>query len=102
MQLLKHILQRTFRISGILLIVTAMFVVFFNSEKSNAQQRIAHVQPDALGPGMTIAMEVLAPVKDTGTFGSDGVYLPSAKIFLLNSPDSFRVVFGPVVISWNG
>lgn len=51
---------------------------------------------------MTIAMEVLAPAKDTLAFGTDGVYLPSSKILLLNPNDSLRIIFGPVIISWNG
>jgi hypothetical protein len=67
-----------------------------------AQQRIAHVQPDALGPGMTIAMEVLAPAKDTGAFGIDGIYLPSSKILLQNPSDTNKIVLGPIVVSWNG
>ena len=80
-----------------------MFVFVLQFPELNfAQQRIAHVQPDALGPGMTIAMEVLAPAKDTGAFGIDGVYWPSSKILLANLADSERVVFGPVVVSWNG
>jgi hypothetical protein len=66
------------------------------------QQKIAHLQPDALGPGMTIAMEILAPAKDTGAFGADGMYWSSAKIQLVNSSDSSRVIFGPASVSWNG
>lgn len=69
---------------------------------SFAQTTIAHIQPDALAPGMTIAMEVLAPAKDTGAFGTDGIYLPQNKISLVNPLDSFRVIFGPVQVSWNG
>ncbi|MFI5264841.1 MAG: hypothetical protein ACHQM6_10025 [Candidatus Kapaibacterium sp.] len=49
MQLLKHRIQMTFRSSGFLLIVIAMFAVTSSSEYGFAQQ-IAHVQPDALGP----------------------------------------------------
>lgn len=51
---------------------------------------------------MTIAMEVMVPAKDTGAFGGDGIYWPFQKILLLNISDTNRVVFGPVVISWNG
>ncbi|MFI5264842.1 MAG: hypothetical protein ACHQM6_10030, partial [Candidatus Kapaibacterium sp.] len=51
---------------------------------------------------MTIAMEVLAQVNDSGAFGTDGVYLPSSKILLQNPSDSFAVIFGPIVISWHG
>jgi hypothetical protein len=82
-------------------IMPVIFLIFISVESGFAQL-IAHVQPDALGPGMTIAMEVLAPAADTGAFGSDGVYLPNAKILLQNQADSLRVTFGPVVISWNG
>ena len=70
------------------LITPMFFFICFSPEIILAQQRIAHVQPDALGPGMTIAMEVMAPAKDTGAFGMDGVYWPSSKILLFNSGDS--------------
>src|SRR5690242_5324957 len=102
MQLLKHIGQKAFQSSGVTLISAFLLTMFFNSQASIAQQRIAHVQPDALGPGMTIAMEVLAPAKDSGAFGADGLYLPSSKIVLENPVDSLRVLFGPVIVSWNG
>lgn len=84
------------------MIMALSVFVFFPAEKIFSQQRIAHIQPDALGPGMTIAMEVMAPAKDTGAFGTDGIYLPSVKILLLNPTDSLRIIFGPVVVSWNG
>ncbi|MDP4236311.1 MAG: T9SS type A sorting domain-containing protein [Bacteroidota bacterium] len=90
------------RVSRTAYLLAAILLVLFFAGKTYAQQRIAHVQPDALGPGMTIAMEVMAPAKDTGAFGADGMYLPSSKILLRNAADSLRVVFGPVVVSWNG
>ncbi|MFI5264515.1 MAG: hypothetical protein ACHQM6_08375, partial [Candidatus Kapaibacterium sp.] len=95
-------ISHTERRIGRLPLIAGAFVLFLLPNNNFAQQPIAHVQPDALGPGMTIAMEVLAPAKDTGAFGDDGVYWANSKILLQNSADSFRVVFGPVVISWNG
>ncbi len=102
MKQFKHTTITAFRYSGVCLIAAVLCMVFLLQENSFAQQRIAHVQPDAVGPGMTIAMEVLAPAKDTGAFGSDGIYLPFSKIFLVNPADSFFVIFGPIVVSWNG
>ncbi len=82
-----------------MLVLLSLFCYGFSSF---AQTPIAHIQPDALAPGMTIAIEILAPAKDTGAFGSDGIYLPQHKISLVNPLDSFRVIFGPVQVSWNG
>src|ERR1051325_3303530 len=86
--------RATYFLLGALLLCT--------SDISFSQMKIAHLQPDALDPGMTIAMEVLAPAKDSGAFGNDGLYLPQAKIQFVNSLDSLSVIFGPVIVSWNG
>ncbi|MEI8134859.1 MAG: choice-of-anchor D domain-containing protein [bacterium] len=80
---------------------TVLLLAFFSSE-NYAQQKLAHIQPDALGPGMTVAMEMLAPAADSGAFGKDGIYLPESKIYLENPFDTLRVSFGPVVVSWKG
>ena len=66
-----------------LLIAAALFLFPKITFAQSSLINIAHVQPDALGPGMTIAMEILAPAKDSGAFGTDGVYWYTQKIILL-------------------
>lgn len=51
---------------------------------------------------MTVAFELFALEKDSGSFGADGIYLPDQKIQLENPSDTTRAVFGPVVVSWKG
>src|SRR5688572_11485035 len=51
---------------------------------------------------MTVAFELFSLEKDSGAFGSDGIYLPDQKIQLENLSDTTRAVFGPVVVSWKG
>src|ERR1043165_6537683 len=87
------------RNSGQLLL---LLFLFFCPITLAAQPKIVRVQPDALAPGMTIAMELLAPAIDTGAFGHDGIYLPETKLEYLNPLDSNRAIFGPVCVSWNG
>src|SRR5947207_9038395 len=79
-----------------------LLFLFFCPITLAAQPKIVRVQPDALAPGMTIAMGLLAPAIDTGAFGRDGVYLPETKLEYLNPLDSNRAIFGPVCVSWNG
>jgi hypothetical protein len=79
-----------------------VFAPFLFSSGAFAQPHVARIQPDALAKGMTLAIEILAPAKEVGSFGNDGVYLPDEKIALVNAGDSERIVFGPVVISWDG
>ncbi len=67
-----------------------------------SQPTVVHIQPDALAPGMTIAMELLAPANAPNSFGTDGIYMPDQKIIYYNPLDSFRAIFGPVTVSWNG
>ncbi len=66
------------------------------------QGRVVRIQPDAIAAGMTVAFELFALEKDSGTFGADGIYLPDQKIQLVNPSDTTRAIFGPVVVSWKG
>lgn len=66
------------------------------------QAKVVRIQPDAIAAGMTVAFELFALEKDSGTFGADGIYLPDQKIQLVNPSDTARAIFGPVVVSWKG
>lgn len=69
---------------------------------AQAQGRVVRIQPDVIAAGMTVAFEVFASEKDSGAFGTDGIYLPDQKIALENPSDTMRALFGPVVVSWKG
>ncbi|HET9137362.1 MAG TPA: choice-of-anchor D domain-containing protein [Candidatus Kapabacteria bacterium] len=79
-----------------------LLILFCSPITLFSQPKIVRVQPDALAPGMTVAMELLVPAKDTGAFGADGVYLPETKLAYVNPFDSNRAIFGPVCVSWHG
>lgn len=67
-----------------------------------AQPHIAYVQPDQATPGMTLALEILAPVTATGSFGADGFAPGTISIVFSDPTDSTRATFGIPVVSWNG
>ena len=67
-----------------------------------AQPKVVRIQPDAIAPGMTVAFELFSLEKDSGAFGSDGIYLPDQKIQLERLSDTTIAVFGPLVVSWKG
>ncbi|MFN4122801.1 MAG: T9SS type B sorting domain-containing protein [Flavobacteriales bacterium] len=69
-------------------------------------QQISYIQPDIAAPGMQQYIEILAPHDQPNSFGSDGFYLNDpvdlVRIIHVNPIDSQKVVFGPLVVSWNG
>jgi len=85
-------------------IVLVIAVALFCSTPltSRAQVQIAYMQPDAASPGMTIALELLAPASLVNNFGSDGLAIASTSIVFENPQDTNRVIVGPIVTSWNG
>src|SRR5689334_23378935 len=95
-------LMRQNRSYKVLFYGLTLLCVMFIFSPAFSQPKIVHLQPDAIAPGMTIAMELLAPASDTGAFGVDGIYLPDLKIAYLNPLDSNRAIFGPVCVSWKG
>jgi hypothetical protein len=68
----------------------------------SAQIHIAHIQPDVAAPGMTLALEVMAPASDSNAFGADGLDVKGTAFELMNPTDTNRVVIGPAVTSWKG
>lgn len=71
-------------------------------EASFAQIQIADMRPDAASPGMTIALELLAPASLANNFGTDGLAPAQTSIVFENPQDTNRVIVGPIVTSWNG
>lgn len=69
-------------------------------------QTISYIQPDIASPGMQQYLEIIAPHNQQNNFGADGFYLNNAedqvKISLVNPADSQKVVFGPLIVSWDG
>jgi hypothetical protein len=53
-------------------------------------------------PGMTIALEILAPADLAGAFGQDGIAPKSLSFRFIDPADSDRVMFGIPVVSWQG
>jgi len=85
--------------------VCGSFVVAFillSVLEVHAQLPIAHIQPDAVAPGMTIALEIMAPVQDTGNFGVDGLAVTGTSFEFTTASDSNRVTIGPMITSWSG
>lgn len=69
-------------------------------------QQISYIQPDIAAPGMQQYVEVIAAHDQLNSFGSDGFYLNNpgdlVRLVHVNSADTQKVVFGPLVVSWNG
>ncbi|MDQ1266057.1 MAG: Choice-of-anchor protein, partial [Bacteroidota bacterium] len=67
---------------------------------------ISYILPDIGTPGMNTYIEILAPNNANGNFGPDGLYTNNTdsqiKIEFVNPLDSQKVIFGPLVVSWNG
>jgi len=84
-----------------LVLFLGVFALLIKGSSLCAQPAIAYVQPDQATRGMTLALEVLAPVSRTNAFGPDGLSM-EAKIELLDKEDSLRVIFGIPAVSWQG
>jgi hypothetical protein len=83
-------------------IALVIALVLFVNRSLVAQVQIADMRPDAASPGMTIALELLAPVSLVNNFGLDGLAPASTTIVFETSSDSNRAIVGPIVTSWNG
>jgi hypothetical protein len=69
-------------------------------------QTISYILPDIGSPGMNTYVEIVAPTGETGSFGTDGIYVnnPGDRVRVIcdNPADTALVAIGPVVVSWNG
>ncbi|HET6511107.1 MAG TPA: hypothetical protein VFH43_02865, partial [Candidatus Kapabacteria bacterium] len=84
-----------------LLMIVQLWMICFLATSANAQT-IAHIQPDAAAPGMTIALEILAHQDSIGTFGPDGFAPAGLQVKLADDLDNQRVIVGVPVVSWRG
>jgi hypothetical protein len=65
----------------------------------------AYITPDAGGPGMCVAVEIIAPdlpSTPNGYFGTGTTYAPDSLVRLVNPGDRQYVRLGPAVLSWDG
>lgn len=85
----------------IILLIQTLLVLGWSTD-AYSQEKIVRLQPDAIAAGMTVAFEIFALEKDSGSFGVDGIYLPDQKIQLETPSDTNRAVIGPIIVSWKG
>lgn len=67
---------------------------------------ISYIIPDIVAPGMNSYIEIVAPYNNNNGFGNDGIYLnnngDSVRVVPLNLSDTNKIVFGPLIVTWNG
>jgi gliding motility-associated-like protein len=72
----------------------------------SSAQDIVYMQPDIGAPGMNMYVEIFANVNQLNNFGEDGFYLNNpgdlVRIKHVNPADSSKIIFGPLIVSWNG
>jgi hypothetical protein len=86
------------------LLFTSYLILFYIvlSGSARAQPVVSYITPDAGAPGMCVAVEMVAPVGDNGSFGPDQIYSPDIIVRLVRASDRQMVRLGPTVVSWNG
>ena len=70
-------------------------------------QTISYILPDIGSPGMNIYMEIIGPTANLNNFGNDGLIVDpyhdnNLRVELENPADSNKIVFGQMIISWQG
>lgn len=83
-----------------------LILLIFYPLKSQSPD-IGYIIPDIGAPGMNVYLEIIAHnARGNGVFGQDGFYLnrrgDNVWIELINSADSNKIIFGPLVVSWDG
>ena len=86
---------------------TLLFLIVFSLGKINAQDPIiSYIIPDIVAPGMNSYIEIISPHNNNFGFGNDGFYLnnpgDSVRVVPLNLSDTSKIVFGPLIVTWNG
>lgn len=71
-----------------------------------SQPVISYILPDIVAPDMAIYIEIIGPNDAKGNFGNDlfSMNNPSdlVRIEPLNLNDTNKIIFGPLVVSWDG
>lgn len=69
-------------------------------------QQISYILPDIAAPGSNSYIEIIAPHDANGNFGIDTIYSDNSDdpvhIVFDNPSDSSKIVFGPLIVSWQG
>ena len=71
-----------------------------------AQPLISYITPDIVAPDYNTYFEIIGPFDKMNNFGNDGFSLNNSdsdvSIVLVDPEDSALIVFGPLVVSWQG
>lgn len=69
-------------------------------------QQISYTIPDIGSPGMNSYIEIIGPAGTTNNFGNNGIFPNNSgdnyRIDLVNAADNRKIVFGPMIVTWNG
>jgi hypothetical protein len=82
-----------------------IFLFLFNN-LSKAQPVISYIIPDIGTPNLNTYYEIITRTNLVDNFGTDGFYLnnsnDSVRVEVLNPIDTQKIIFGPIVVSWEG
>ena len=71
-----------------------------------SDNKASYLIPDIGAPGMNVYIEIVAHTDSILAFGADGIkdYSSNSQWQLkpANSSDEWKIIFGPLVVSWNG
>ncbi|MBP7215653.1 MAG: hypothetical protein KBA52_08485, partial [Candidatus Kapabacteria bacterium] len=71
-----------------------------------SQPIISYILPDIGTPDLNTYIEIIGPATLTKNFGNDGFYLNNLgdqiRLEVVNPVDTQKIIFGPIVISWDG
>jgi len=71
-----------------------------------SQPIISYILPDIGTPDLNTYIEIIGPSTLTKNFGNDGFYLNNLgdqiRLEVVNPVDTQKIIFGPIVISWDG
>jgi hypothetical protein len=82
--------------------------LFFTAATAFAQPQISYMLPDIGAPDMNTYVEIIGPgaVANKGNFGSNGRFFNPAtdpiRLECVNPADNDKIVFGPLIVSWDG
>lgn len=83
-----------------------LFIIISSFKLFSLSPFISYIIPDIGSPGMNTYIEIISHKDSIGSFGTDGFYLnnptDNIRIECLNPLDRRNVIFGPIVVSWNG